>query len=64
MIPTTRTIWSEVFLIEDGAALSLDNYNGIYIVEEKVKRVRSRAKVAEGMLFFVVVDLVLQGFVT
>lgn len=30
-------VWCEVFLRDDGAPLSLDHYNGIYIGLEKLK---------------------------
>lgn len=35
----TRTVWVEVFLVLDGAPLGEQHYNGLYIAEEKVKKV-------------------------
>lgn len=35
----SRTKWVEVFLVDGDEPLSLADYNGIYIAEEKVKRV-------------------------
>lgn len=34
-------MWCEVFLVDDGAPLSLDHYHGIYIGLEKLKIVRA-----------------------
>lgn len=37
----SRTVWVEVYLVDDGAPLGRQHYNGVYIAEEKVKRVRA-----------------------
>ena len=34
-----RTVYCEVFLVNDSRPLSLDHYYGIFIGEEKIKRV-------------------------
>lgn len=36
-------MWCEVFLVDNGAPLSLDHYHGIYIGLEKLKIVRGVA---------------------
>ena len=38
----TRTVYCEVFLVDDGKPLNMSHYNGIYIGEEKVKRVSKK----------------------
>ena len=38
----SRTVYCEVFLVDDGAPLSNAHYNGVYIAEEKIKRVSLR----------------------
>ena len=43
-----RTVWVEVFLVDDGAAaLSPAHYHGIYIAMEKLKIAPQRVAVAE-----------------
>ena len=39
----SRTVWAELYLVDDGAPLGPQHYNGLYIGEEKVKRVRRAA---------------------
>jgi hypothetical protein len=34
-----RTVYVEVFLVQDGQPLGLQHYNGIYIAVERVRRV-------------------------
>ncbi|KAK2077250.1 hypothetical protein QBZ16_004884 [Prototheca wickerhamii] len=41
----TRTVWTEVFVVSDGAALSMDDYYGLYILEEKVDRDADRVDI-------------------
>jgi hypothetical protein len=43
----SRTVYCEVFLIEDGKPLSIEHYNGVYIAEEKVKRDKHRVDIAK-----------------
>jgi hypothetical protein len=39
LCPVNRTVYCEVFLVDDGRPLSIDHYYGIFIAAEKVKRV-------------------------
>lgn len=41
----TRTVYAEVFLVDDGKDLNLEHYNGVYIAEEKVKRGKERVNI-------------------
>jgi CotH kinase protein len=41
----TRTVYAEVFLVDDGKPLNMEHYNGIYITEEKVKRSKDRVDI-------------------
>ena len=38
-------MWTEVFVVSDGAALSMDDYYGLYILEEKVDRDADRVDI-------------------
>ncbi|KAG7672818.1 hypothetical protein KSW81_001763 [Nannochloris sp. 'desiccata'] len=41
----TRTVYAEVFLLDDGRELSMEHYNGVYIVQERVKRGKDRVNI-------------------
>jgi len=41
----TRTIYVEVFLVDDGEELNMEHYNGVYVAEEKVKRGKNRVDI-------------------
>ncbi|PRW56820.1 spore coat [Chlorella sorokiniana] len=43
----SRTVWVEVFLVDNGAPLSLDDYHGIYIGLEKLKIAKQRVNVSK-----------------
>lgn len=43
----SAVVYCEVFLIEDGGALDLAHYNGVYVVMEKVKRDKHRVNIAK-----------------
>lgn len=42
---TRRTVWTEVFLVDNGKPLSQDDYYGLYILEEKVRRDKDRVDI-------------------
>lgn len=42
---SSGVVFCELFLIEDGGALDLAHYNGLYILMEKVKRDKARVDV-------------------
>lgn len=39
-----RTVYTEVFLVDDGQPLNMEHYNGVYIGVESVKRVRESSQ--------------------
>jgi len=41
----TRTVYVEVFLVDDGEELNMEHYNGVYIAEEKMKRGKDRVDI-------------------
>lgn len=44
---SSSVVFCEVFLIEDGGALDLAHYNGLYILMEKVKRDKFRVDITK-----------------
>lgn len=68
----SQTVYTEVFLVEDGAPLSMKHYNGLYIGVEKVKRDKSRVDIQKlkapdlsgGYIFLYDNDNINQGDVT
>ena len=47
----TRTVYCEVFVVDDGKPLNMSHYNGIYIGEEKVKRVSKQVSIFISLIF-------------
>lgn len=42
-----KTKFVEVFVIEDGRPLTMDHYNGLYVLTEKIKRDKHRVDVSK-----------------
>lgn len=44
---SSRVLYFELFLVDDGEALSMDHYNGLYLLMEKIKRGDERVPIQQ-----------------